>query len=46
MSNLIDKKILQELPGNAHVFLIRLFNVIMRTSYFPVMWKVFQITII
>ena len=44
--DLIDKKVLQELPRKAIVFLTNLFNAIMRVSYFPAMWKVSQIIMI
>lgn len=44
--DLIDKKVLTELPKKAVVFLSTLFNGIMRTGYFPALWKVSQVIMI
>lgn len=44
--DLIDKKILTELPRKALVFLTTLFNGIIRTGYFPALWKVSQVIMV
>ncbi|CAH2103967.1 unnamed protein product [Euphydryas editha] len=44
--DLIDKKVLLELPKKGIVFLTILFNGILRIGYFPALWKVSQIIMI
>ncbi|KAI8435506.1 hypothetical protein MSG28_003803 [Choristoneura fumiferana] len=44
--DLIDKKVLIELPRKATVYLTCLFNGIMRTGHFPALWKVSQIIMV
>lgn len=38
--DLIDKKVLEELPRKVFVFLTMLFNAMLRIGYFPTLWKV------
>ena len=44
--DLVDKKVLSELPRKAIVYLTALFNCIIRVAYYPALWKVSQITMI
>lgn len=44
--DLIDKKVLQELPRKGIVYLTILFNAIQRVGYYPDIWKVSQIVMI
>lgn len=44
--DLIDKKVLQELPKKAIVYLTALFNGILRTGCYPALWKVSQIVMV
>ncbi|KMQ86445.1 reverse transcriptase [Lasius niger] len=44
--NLITGQILQNLPEKGWKFLTQLFNAILRTSFFPLQWKVSQIILI
>ena len=44
--DLITPKILKELPKKCITFLACLFNAILRTSHFPVIWKISQIIMI
>lgn len=44
--DLIDKKVLGELPRKAIVYITYLFNAILRVGYFPALWKVSQIIMI
>lgn len=44
--DLINKKVLEELPRKAVVYLTTLFNAILRVGYFPDLWKVSQIIMI
>ncbi|CAH2207630.1 jg844, partial [Pararge aegeria aegeria] len=44
--DLIDKKVLMELPRKGIMFLTILFNSIIRIGYFPLLWKVSQIIMI
>ena len=41
--DLIDKKVLEELPRKAIVYITTLFNAILRVGYFPELWKISQI---
>ncbi|CAG9138035.1 unnamed protein product [Plutella xylostella] len=42
----IDKKILTELPRKGIIYLTALFNAVIRTGYFPSVWKIAEITMI
>ncbi|CAK1550659.1 unnamed protein product [Leptosia nina] len=44
--DLIDKKVLQELPRKAIAYLTMLFNAILRIRHFPDVWKVSRIVMI
>ena len=44
--DLIDKKVLSELPQKAIIYLTMLSNGILRTGHFPALWKVSQIIMI
>ncbi|CAH2097059.1 unnamed protein product [Euphydryas editha] len=44
--DLIDKRILEELPRKGIVYLTMLFNAIMRVGHFPELWKVSLVTMI
>ena len=44
--DLIDKKVLEELPRKAVVYLTMAFNAMMRIGYFPDLWKVSQVMMI
>lgn len=41
--DLIDKKVLVEVPPKAIIFLTTLFNSIIRIKHFPVLWKVSKV---
>lgn len=44
--DLIDKKVLEELPRKGIVYLTTLFNAILRVGYFPDLWKISQVIMI
>ncbi|KAJ8706107.1 hypothetical protein PYW07_010884 [Mythimna separata] len=44
--DLIDKKVLSELPRKAIMYLTTVFNCIIRLGYFPALWKVSQVIMV